>query len=133
MAVASSGKGELPVPCLCGHRGDFVPRQRPWGLQSTAASRRCSALCRGCALAGVGTADAGEGLCMGRTGTGSSRCWLGTKPTADCAASAKKRVGNSQGKRGKLGGRRAQLESKHMVKHLSDYLHKGKKDFLLSF
>lgn len=40
---------------------------------------------------------------------------------------------NRQGKRGKLGGRQTQLESKHAVKHLSDYLHKGKKDFLLSF
>lgn len=39
---------------------------------------------------------------------------------------------NREGKRGKLGGRRVQVESKHMVKHLSDYLHKGKKkDFLL--
>lgn len=91
---------------------------------------------RGCALAGVGAVDAGEGLCTGRTGTGSfrTRCLMGTEATAHHAASTKeKRVENRQGKRGKLGGRQTQLESKYAVKHLSDYLHKGKKDFLLSF
>lgn len=134
VAVAGSGKGELPFPCLHGCHGDFVPKD-PRVCKSTAALRRCNLSHRGYALAGVGAVNAGKGLCTGRMGTRSfcACCLPGTKATADCAASAKeKHVENSQGKKGKLGGRWAQLESKH-IKCLSDYLHTGKKDFLLSF
>lgn len=68
---------------------------------------------------------------MGRTVSGCSHapCLLGTKDKTDCSVSTKHEE-NKQGKRRKLEGRQAQLESKHKVKRLPSYLHKGKKDFL---
>jgi len=77
-------------------------------------------------------ADAARVLCLGRTGTRSLRTrWL---PAAKAAADREHPRRRSVGRAGReRGGRWAQLEGKHTGKHLSECLHRGRKDFLLVF
>lgn len=53
-------RGELPFPCLRGHRGGFVPRQRPGGYRVLQHQKQCIA--QGLCLASGGCSWSAEGL-----------------------------------------------------------------------
>lgn len=100
-------KGELPFPCLCGHGGGFVPRQRPGGskvLQHQELQHIAQGLCLASWVQlicwGAGEQVFGCSWCCAQAGWGSGSFALaacqGQKLRQTAASTKEKHVENRQ-------------------------------------